>query len=103
MVEELNSRNFDAKTKGKKAIVDFWAEWCGPCKMLGPVFEELSKDYKGKLDFFKVNIDQSEDLAERFGIRSIPCLIVLENGDEAGRFVGFVPKDSLKKKIDGIL
>lgn len=102
MVENINSENFEEKTKGK-CVVDFWAEWCGPCKMLGPVFEELSKDYKGKANFFKVNTDESQDLAQKFNVMGIPCIIVMKDGEEIDRIVGFMPKDSLKKKIDGIL
>ncbi|PIN86555.1 thioredoxin [Candidatus Woesearchaeota archaeon CG10_big_fil_rev_8_21_14_0_10_44_13] len=101
-MESLNSENFDDRTKGM-CIVDFWAEWCGPCKMLGPVFEQLSKDYKGKLNFFKVNTEEASDIAERFSVMSIPCLIVMKDGQEMGRVVGYMPKDSLKRKIDGIV
>lgn len=103
MVEELNSSNFEARTKGKKALVDFWAEWCGPCKMLGPVFEELSKEYSGKAEFFKLNTEKAPDVAEKFGVMSIPCIIVLENGSEIGRITGFLPKPRLKEKIDGMI
>jgi len=102
MVEELNSSNFAAKTKGK-AIVDFWAPWCGPCMMMAPVFEDLSKDYKGKLNLFKVNVDQNGDLSEKFNVMSIPCLLIMENGQEKDRIVGFMPKQKLKEKIDAAL
>lgn len=102
MVEEINSGNFASKTKGK-CIIDFWATWCGPCQMMGPVFEELSKDYKGKLNFFKVNVDQSNDVAEKFGVMSIPCLLIVENGQEKNRIVGFMPKAKLKEKIDAAI
>ena len=102
-MEQLNSNDFESKTKGKACIIDFWAEWCGPCRMLAPAFEELSKDYKGKLEFFKLNTEEAGDITSRFSVMSIPCLIILKDGKEIGRIVGFMPKDSLKKKIDGIL
>ncbi|MFO8015465.1 MAG: thioredoxin [Candidatus Woesearchaeota archaeon] len=103
MVEELNKENFREKTKGKKAIVDFWAEWCGPCKMLGPVFEELSKDFEGKIDFFKLNVDEGGDLAQEYSVQGIPCLIVMDDGKEIDRIVGLLPKEKLKEKIESII
>jgi len=102
MVEQLNSENFEEKTK-ELSIVDFWAEWCGPCKLLGPVFEEVSKDYEGKLKFFKLNTEDAPDVASKFSVMSIPCLVVMKEGKEIGRIVGNMPKDRLKEKIDGIL
>ena len=99
MVEQLNAGNFDVKVKGL-ALVDFWAEWCGPCKKMGPVFEKLGPSYNGKPHFFKVNVDENQDLAERFGISGIPCLVLLRDGKEISRIVGFYPEDALKQKID---
>ncbi|MBU0535912.1 MAG: thioredoxin [Nanoarchaeota archaeon] len=102
MVEVINQSNFDQKAKGK-VIIDFFADWCGPCRMLTPLFQELSEEFKGKLGFFKINVDESPDLANRFGVSGIPCLVVIENGKEIDRIVGFHPKASLKQKIEDII
>ncbi len=84
-------------------IVDFWASWCGPCKLLGPVFEELSNEYTGKLKFAKLNTEEDGELAEKFDISGIPCMVVFKNGEEVDRIVGFAPKPALKQKIDAIM
>lgn len=104
MPEVLDSKKFDAFVGGKvPAIIDFWAEWCGPCRMLGPIFEELSEEFKGRLNFGKLNIDENNEIASRFEVMSIPCMVVFRNGKEIGRIVGFVPKPALKSKIEEIL
>lgn len=102
MVQEANNENFTDVTKGM-SIVDFWAPWCGPCKMMGPIFEELSEDYKGTLEFVKVNVDDNQEIAMKYGIQGIPCLIVMKDGEEVDRIVGFNEKDALKAKIDAVL
>lgn len=84
-------------------ILDFWAEWCGPCKMMGPVFEELSKEYEGKLKFGKVNTEDQPELAGEFQIRGIPSLSVIKGDKEIDRITGFAPKEALKEKIDKIV
>lgn len=84
-------------------VVDFWASWCMPCKMMGPVFEELSDEYEGKVKFAKVNTEEEGEIAEYFQIRGIPSLSVIINGGEVDRIVGFSPKEDLKKKIDAII
>ena len=84
-------------------VVDFWAPWCGPCKMLGPVLEELAGEYAGKITFAKVNTDESVDRAGTLGIRSIPTLVFYSNGQEADRMTGFAPKPALKAKLDALL
>ena len=101
----LTNENFDKEIKQSKTpiIIDFWAEWCGPCKMMGPVFEELSKEYAGKLKFAKLDTDEYGDLAGEFEIQGIPSLLVLKNGEEVDRIVGFAPKPVLKSKIDAIM
>ncbi|MBM3281970.1 MAG: thioredoxin [Candidatus Diapherotrites archaeon] len=105
MVQELTDITFNTEViQGKKAyIIDFWAAWCGPCKMLAPIFEEVEKDYKGKLHFAKLNIDQYESLAREYEIMSIPCLVVFAKGKEVERIVGLMPKAELKKQIDAAL
>lgn len=78
-------------------LVDFWAEWCGPCKMMGPVVAELADELAGKVKVCKVNVDENSELAERFGIMSIPCFILFKNGAEVAKTVGGKPKDVLKE------
>jgi thioredoxin 1 len=103
MVEQVTASNFKEKISQGWSIVDFWAEWCGPCKQLAPIFEELSGEYTGKLNFFKLDTEQFGELAGEHNVRGIPCLIVFQEGVEKDRIVGFMPKESLKEKIDAAL
>lgn len=84
-------------------LVDFWAEWCGPCRAIAPVLEELSQELAGKLKIVKVNVDEAPELAQQFGIRSIPTLLVFKNGTIASQMVGSMPKSALKAKIEPYL
>lgn len=84
-------------------LVDFWAEWCGPCKMIAPVLDDLSGEMAGKLKIAKVNVDENRDLATQFSIRSIPCLLVFKGGQVKGQMVGAMSKTQLKDKLAGYL
>ena len=84
-------------------MVDFWATWCGPCKIVAPVVEELAKEYDGKVTFVKVNTDENQDLATKYNIRGIPTLMFFKEGNIADQVVGAVPKAQLKSKIDSLL
>ncbi len=84
-------------------MVDFWATWCGPCKMVAPIVEELAKEYEGRVTFAKVNTDENPDLASRYNIRGIPTLIFFKEGKVLDQVVGAVPKAQLKAKIDSFL
>jgi thioredoxin 1 len=84
----------------KVALVDFWAAWCGPCMMLGPVIEELAGEYEGKAIVAKVNVDENPGTAAKYGIRSIPTMLVIKNGQVVDQMVGAMPKTAIAKKID---
>jgi thioredoxin 1 len=84
-------------------VIDFWAAWCGPCQAMGPVFEELSEEYNGKVKFAKVNTEDEREIAGYFQIRSIPTLSIIKDGGEVERMAGFAPKENLKKFIDQAL
>lgn len=105
MVIEVSKDNFKKEVGESKipVIIDFWAEWCGPCQMMKPVFEELSEVYKGKLKFAKVNVDEEGELASNYSVRGIPCLVIVNKGKEVDRIIGFMPKNELKRKIDKII
>ncbi len=105
MPVEITLDNFKEEIIDSKepVIIDFWASWCMPCKMMAPVFEDLSKDYVGKLKFAKVNTEEQQLLASEFGIMSIPTLVIVKDKTEIGRISGFGPKPALKARIDSIL
>ena len=101
-ITELDIKNFDKFVKEDKVIVDFWAPWCGPCKIMEPIFLNLASEMKDKAKFAKVNIDDNMELAQRFNVMAIPTTIIFRDGEQADRFVGAVTKDELAKIIKNI-
>ena len=102
---EITNVNFDEKVTGSSqpVLVDFWAEWCAPCRMLSPVVDEVADSYAGKAVVAKVNIDEQVELAQRFGVMSIPTLLLFKDGKIEGRSVGVVGKDKISAMIDKAL
>ncbi|MGY6742037.1 MAG: thioredoxin [Cecembia sp.] len=101
---EITDANFEEILKSDKPVlVDFWAEWCGPCKMIGPIVEELAGDYDGKAVIGKVDVDSNPAVASAFGIRSIPTLMFFKGGQVVDKQVGAVPKAVLSQKLDAVL
>jgi thioredoxin 1 len=84
-------------------LVDFWAPWCGPCRMVAPIVEELAEEYDGRVSFVKLNTDDNPTTAAQYGIRSIPTLLVFKGGQPVGQIIGFRPKSDLKKRLDAVL
>ncbi len=104
MALELNQSNFDEIIKSDKPVlVDFWAEWCGPCRMVGPIVEELATDYQDKAVVGKVNVDNNSEISMKYGIRNIPTLLIFKNGEVVDKQVGVVPKEVLAGKLDAQL
>jgi thioredoxin 1 len=99
----LDSWDKEVLQSSNVVMVDFWAAWCGPCKMVAPVVEELAKEYEGKAKFFKLNTDENPDLASRYKIRGIPTLMFFKNGQAVEQIVGVVPKAQLKAKLDSLV
>ncbi|MBP3423439.1 MAG: thioredoxin [Alistipes sp.] len=103
-VADLNSINSNWNFLGDRpALIDFYAAWCGPCKALSPILEELAEEYAGKVDIYKVNVDEEQQLAEAFGIRSIPTLYFIPMKGQPQRAMGAMPKEQLKKMLDSII
>ena len=104
-VVKLDARNFHAEVETSEVpvLVDFWAPWCGPCRMLGPVVEELAGEYAGRAKVGKVNVDEDQELANRFGIRGIPTVMIFKQGKVVGNFVGVQPKRELALSLDAAL
>lgn len=103
MAMQLTNENFDAETGTGVALVDFFAEWCGPCHEMGPVIDSLASDYAGRVKVCKVDVDTAQQLAVRFGIQSIPTLFVLKDGKLAGQFVGITAKAKIAAALDQAL
>ena len=105
MALEITDANFDelVMKSDKPVLLDFWAEWCGPCRMVGPIVEELAKEYEGKAVIGKVNVDTNPNISMNFGIRNIPTLLYFKNGQVVDKHVGAVPKANLAAKLDAQL
>ncbi len=101
-MENLTTDNFDAEVKKSKepVVVDFWAEWCGPCRIFSPIIEEVSKEYGGKVKFGKLNTDENQEVAGEYNIMSIPTVLLFEKGQVKAMSVGALPKESFKKWLD---
>jgi len=99
---EFTDGNFtdEVEKSDKPVLVDFWAEWCGPCRMVGPVVDELAGEYEGKAKIGKVNVDNNPEVSVKYGIRSIPALLIFKNGEVVEQIVGAVPKSQIKKQLD---
>ena len=98
----LTAENFEQEVLQSElpVLVDFWATWCGPCRMVGPVVAEIAEEYEDKIKVGKVNVDEEEELAERFGVQSIPTIILIKGGEEVARNVGFAPKAKLVQMFE---
>lgn len=84
-------------------LIDFWAEWCGPCRMIGPVVEQISQEYEGKVTVLKCDVDENPDISSKFAIRNIPTLLFLKNGEQVDKLVGAVQKNKITEKLDALL
>ena len=105
MALEITSANFEETVlkSEKPVLVDFWAEWCGPCRMVGPIVDELHTEYEGKAVVGKVNVDDQQEIAAQYGIRNIPTILFFKNGEMVDKNVGVAPKADLAKKIDALI
>ena len=105
MAQEFTDSNFETNVlnSDKLTVIDFWAEWCGPCRAIGPVIEELSREYSGKVNVGKVNVDLNPSVSMNYGITSIPAILFIKNGKVVDKQIGAVPKSILEKKIQANL
>ena len=104
-VMEFSSDNFETEVVNSDVpvLVDFWAPWCGPCKMIGPIIEELAGEFDGKVKIGKVNVDNNQELAAKFGIRGIPTVMLFKGGQSINSFVGLRPKEDLTAALNGAI
>ena len=102
-VTEISGKEFDSYTKKGAVLIDFYADWCMPCVMMSPVLEELSEKFKGKIKFGKINVDENQELAQKFGVMSIPNFVLFKDGKKAGQFIGSMPEEDFEKKLKSSL
>ena len=100
---ELTSENFESTVNEGVSLVDFWAPWCGPCRMIAPVIEELAAEFDGKASICKVNTDEQQELASKFGVRSIPTILFMKNGQVVDTMIGAASKQAFADKLNGLL
>lgn len=98
-LKDSNFKN-EVLEASEPVLVDFWASWCGPCRMIAPVIDELAEDYKGKVKICKLNVDENAKTAQDYGVMSIPTMIIYKNGQEVERLVGFMPKANIAQKLE---
>ena len=104
MALQITDANFEELLgTGKPMVLDFWAEWCGPCRMVSPIIDELAQEYEGRVTIGKINVDENDDVVGRFGIRNIPTVIFFKNGEMVDKIVGATSKDKFKEKIENLL
>ena len=99
MAQLFNDQTFPQEVQSGFSVVDLYAEWCGPCKMMGPVYEEVAAQYVGKVKIGKMNVDENPNTPQKFGVQGIPTIVFLKDGTEVGRLVGFQSKDNLLGKV----
>ena len=104
-MKELTKDNFEKEVMHSKlpVLVDFWAPWCGPCRLVGPILDKISSEYTTKLEFSKLNVDEAQEIAAKFDVRGIPCMIIFKDGKELDRVIGAFGEPQLRGKIDLIL
>ncbi len=104
MALEITDASFDDLLKSDKPlVVDFWAEWCGPCRMVGPIVEELAAEYEGKVTIGKVDVDNNDEITSKYGIRNIPTILFIKNGEVVDKQVGAAQKSVLAEKVENLL
>ncbi|MDY6122761.1 MAG: thioredoxin [Porphyromonas sp.] len=104
MAKEITSQNYkELMAEGKPMLLDFWATWCGPCRMVGPIIDELATEYEGRVIIGKVDVDENPDLSQEYGVRNIPTLLFIKDGQVVNKLVGAQRKDAIKQEIDAML
>ena len=104
-VLEVNENNFEAEIKnaGKAALIDFWAPWCGPCKMMHPIIEDLAGEFEGRAVIARCNVDENPVLASQFGVTAIPTLVLFKGGEQVETLIGVTPPEELKNRLESVL